>query len=488
VQRRLIGSILGVATSLALGVAMLPFRSQLSPATTALVLVIPVVVGVTAGGFVAGVVSAGAGFAVDDVLFTRPYGHLQIASGQDWVALAVYVVVMVLVARLVASLDASRADAQLRAREARRLIELSELVVEDRSVDELLRTIVGAVRTAFAVTGVSLLVADGDRLTVAARAGVPLSGDELGRLDPVAGVPVSVGTGPGPADEMRTVALSASGRPIGMLALRGVPRSDSDRELLRTFANHAALALERAQLREQALRSEVLEEVDGLRHALMGSVSHDLQTPLATMKVASSTLCDPTVRLDDEDRRELHLLIDEQTDRLSRLVAGLLDLNRFDAGVLDIRREPTSVAELVSEAVASLTSTLDGRPVVVDVPDGIPEVAVDRVLVGQALVNLIDNANRHAPAGTPLTVAGAASGDEVTLSVTDAGPGVPPDERTDVFDRFVRFDTGGRSGLGLWIAKTFIDAHKGRIWVEDTPAGGACFRLCLPSANAAVPG
>ena len=110
------------------------------------------------------------------------------------------------------------------------------------------------------------------------------------------GVPVSLGTAPGAPDGMGTVALSASGRPVGILAMRGMPASEADRALLRTFANHAALALERAQLREQALRSELLEEVDRLRHALMGAVSHDLRTPLATMKVASSTLLHPVSR------------------------------------------------------------------------------------------------------------------------------------------------------------------------------------------------
>ncbi len=475
-----------MATSVAVAAVMFPFRLHLSAATPALVLVVPVVVGVAIGGFLAGLVSIGVGFLVDDVVFTRPYGHLQVASSQEWMALAVYVAVMVLVARLVTRPDAIRADAQRRAHDARRLLELSELVVEKRSVEELLQTIVEAVQTEFDVSGVSLLVADGDQLVVAASAGAALTADELRGLDPFAGMPVSVGTGPGGADEVRAVALSSSEKPIGLLALRGIPPTESDRELLRAFANHAALALERAQLREQALRSEVLEEVDAFRHALMGSVSHDLRTPLATMKVASSTLCDLGSLLDEDERRELHVLIDEETDRLSRLVSGLLDLNRFDAGVLEIQRQPTPVMELVKGAVDALRSSLDGRPLVVEVAEGIPEVGIDRILVGQALVNLIDNANRHAPPGTPITVTGTVSHEEVTLSVTDAGPGVPPNELAEVFDRFVRFDTGGRSGLGLWIAKTFVDAHDGRLWVEDTPSGGACFRLSLPTSDVAA--
>ena len=143
---------------------------------------------------------------------------------------------------------------------------------------------------------------------------------------------------------------------------RGCRPHEADRALLRTFANHAALALERAQLREQALRSELLEEVDHLRHALMGAVSHDLRTPLATMKVASSTLLHPAYPLSDADMDELHGLIDVETDRLTRLVTSLLDMTRIDAGVLEVRRGPTSVAALVSETVNALHSTLGDRP------------------------------------------------------------------------------------------------------------------------------
>ena len=146
----------------------------------------------------------------------------------------------------------------------------------------------------FDVPGVTLLVperaASGDR---GLGRGAPVA-DELRQLDPRSGVPVSLGTGPGmPARDRATVALTASGRPVGILAMGGCRTHEADRALLRTFANHAALALERAQLREQALRSELLEEVDHLRHAMVGAVSHDLRTPLATMKVASSTLLHP---------------------------------------------------------------------------------------------------------------------------------------------------------------------------------------------------
>jgi two-component system, OmpR family, sensor histidine kinase KdpD len=482
VRGKLAGSVVGIMISVALGAAMLPLRAHLSIASVALVFVVPVVAGVMIGGFRAGVASVAAGFFLYDLVFIPPYYRLTVGSSQNWVVLGVYVVVMLLVARVVANLESARSEAHRRAVETRRLFELSELLVEDRSVDELLETIVQAVATVFDVPGVTLLVPDSDRLAIAASAGDELSRDQLRQLDPQSGVPVSMDTGPGAPHLVRTVALTAAGRPVGILAMRGAAPSEADRALLRTFANHAALALERAQLRDQALRSEVLEEVDRLRHALMGAVSHDLRTPLATMKVASSTLLNPSAPLSDSDRNELHGLIDTETDRLTRLVTNLLDMTRFDAGVLEVRRASRSVRSLVDEAVAALRSALGERSVQMSIADRLPDVDVDQLLIGQVLANLLDNANRYSPPDSQITVTGEIRSDRIAISVADQGLGVPLKEREAVFDRFVRFDTGGRSGLGLTIAKTFVEAHGERIWVEDGPGGGARFVFTLPPA------
>jgi two-component system, OmpR family, sensor histidine kinase KdpD len=487
VRKTVVGSIVGVLSAAGLGTAMLPLRAHLSLATAALVLVVPVVGAAVVGGLGAGVASAVAGFLVYDFVFVPPYYTLNVGAAQNWVALSVYAVVVLLVARVVAHLESARADAQMRAVETQRLYELSELFVKDRSLEDLLETVVTTVRTVFAVPGVALFLPVKGRLAIAASAGEAMSPQQLHPLDPESGIPVSVGTsGPNP-DRLQTVALSALDRPIGVLAVLGLPTSVADRSLLRAFANHAAVAVERAQLREQALRSELLEEVDRLRRSLLGAVSHDLRTPLASMKVASTTLLDRTLYLSMADTDELHGLIDVQTDRLTRLVSSLLDMTRFQAGVLEIHRQAWSVLDLVGETVAGLRPALAGRPVEVDIPDWLPAVEVDHLLVGQVIANLLENAHRHAPPHSPVTVAAEVRRDEVVVSVTDEGPGVPPQEREAIFNSFVRFDTGGRSGLGLAIAETFVKAHGERIWVEDAPGGGArfVFTLALAPTNGA---
>jgi len=486
VQRRLVGSLVGALCAVAFGAALLPFRSHISVSTAALVLVIPVVVGAVIGGFSAGAASVVAGFLVYDYAFIPPYKTLSVGATQNWTALVVYVIVMLLVARIVDVLDTARTETSRGREVMRRVSEVSELLVGDQPVDELLKTIVSTAQTVFNVPGVSLLELEEGHLVVVASAGVPLSNEELHQLDPHSGLPIRVGTAPGSSTELRTVALSSSGRAIGILAMSGVPIEDTDRAVLNTFANDAALALERAKLREQALRSKLLEEADRFRRGLLGAVSHDLRTPLATIKVASSTLSNRAGLLSREDTSELHRLIEIESDRLTRLVTNLLDMTRIEAGVLTLHPETTPVAELVKEAVGAMGASLNEQRLEVIVPDSLPDVDVDPVLMGQVLVNLLDNAIRHAPPHSVITVMSELRGDVVVLSVADQGPGVPSGDRETIFDRFTQLSTGGRAGLGLTIAKTFVEAHGERVWYEEVPGGGARFVISLPRHVAAA--
>jgi two-component system sensor histidine kinase KdpD len=459
-------------------------RSHISISTAALVLVIPVVVGAAIGGFVAGGSSVVAGFLIYDYEFIPPYKTLHVGSAQNWTALAVYVVVMLLVARIVEALETTRSEATRGRDLMRRVSEMSELLVGDQPVDELLKTIVASAQAVFDVPGVSLLELEEGRLVVVASAGEPLTSDELRRLDPHSGVPIRVGTAPSTTNELRTVALSSSGHAVGILAMRGAPIQVDDRALLNTFANDAALALERAQLREAALRSKLLEESDRFRRGLLGAVSHDLRTPLATIKVASSTLNNRAASLSDHDSRELHQLIEIESDRLTRLVTNLLDMTRIEAGVLTLDRTRTPVSDVVKESVTAIGAALGEQRLEVRVPDSIPDVYVDHVLIVQALVNLLDNAARHSPPHGVVTVRGELRDNEIVISVADQGPGVPPADRETIFDRFTQLNTGGRAGLGLTIAKTFVEAHGERVWYEEVPDGGARFVFSLPRADA----
>lgn len=477
------GALIALAGIAVLSAAMVPARTHLSVATPALVLVVPVVAGAALGGLWAGAVATVAGFVAYDLLFIRPYGTFSVGAGQNWVALGVYVVVVVVVGLLVVSLQRARADARRRADEADRLAVLSDLLIADKPVTELLQLIVSSIHGEFHPRWAAVLLPEGEALSVAALAGEPLADDELRTLAPSAGRPESLRPG---GDGVVRVALAARGRPVGMVAMAQVALRPADWALLRTYANQAALALERSQLREQALRTELLEEADRWRDALIGAVSHDLRTPLASVKAAVTTLRRPPPALGAADRDELLGLIETQSDTLDRLVANLLDATRIQAGALELRRDILPVADLVDAALQALGPSDPAVEVSVDVPADLPPVDIDLLLLQQVLVNLVDNARRHSPDGGRVEVSASAGAGTVSLAVRDHGPGVAPEDRERVFRMFSRSGGGlGRAGLGLAIAKAFVEAHGQSIRVEDAPGSGARFVFTMPAA--AVP-
>ncbi len=486
VRRSVTGSSVAVVLIAVLTGVMVPFRDHLAVATPGLVLILPVVVGTMVGGLAAGLVAVVVGSVVYDLVFIPPYGTLAVAHAQYWFTLAVYAVVMLIVVRLVNALDLARADAVVHETEARRLFELSELLVQDRTVADLVQTIVVTVRSVFGTRGVALLLPVDDRLEVVASSGEPFSDSELKALASSSGLPVGLGTNMQGGDEPRAVALSTPGGPVGLLVLHNVPGALHDRELLMTFANHLALALERAQLRQTALHVDTLEEVDRLRRSLVSAVSHDLRTPLATIKIAISSLLDSDSKLSASDRSEMLALVEGQADRLDRLVTNLLDMTRIQAGALEPRHQAAGLDEIIDDAVGALGPANGPANLHVDLPDDLPLVDVDRVLIGQALANLLENAARFAPDGTPVTVRAVSTPTTVRVSVEDQGPGVPPSDREGLFEMFSRRDAGGRAGLGLAIAKAFVEAHGKHIWLEESPSGGARFAFDLPRATSLV--
>lgn len=475
----------------ALSAAMVPLRSHLSIATPALVLVVPVVAGVAVGGLVSGLVAVVAGFCAYDVLFIPPYGTLSVGSAQNWTALGVYVVVMLIVARVVAFLGQARAEARRDEDATRRLYLLSDLLVSAQPVSELLEAIATTIHQVFGARWAAVLIPDsaggsGD-LAVAATAGEPLSDEELRALPPASGRVQSLrrGRGGGGAEGVMTLALTALGRPVGLVAMTGVDLDRHQSDLLATYANQAALALERSQLREQAMRTELLEQVDALRAGLIGAVSHDLRTPLASVKAAVTALrqSGPGSSLGEEDHEELLALIEEQSDALDRLVANLLDMTRIQSGALELRAVITPVADVVDGGLRA--SAVPAGAVEIDLPADLPPVEVDQLLMEQVLANLFDNARRHSPDDLPVEVTAARRGEVVEVSVTDHGPGVAPEDRERVFTMFSRVGGEGRAGLGLAIARSFVEAHGQRICVGEAPGGGARFVLTMPVA--AVP-
>lgn len=239
---------------------------------------------------------------------------------------------------------------------------------------------------------------------------------------------------------------------------------------------------ERARREQERLASEktALEQAEEARRALLRSVSHDLRTPLAAIRAITSDLREGP-HYDEETQHDLLDLVGDEAERLDRLVANLLSLSRIEAGALAPDIQAVDLDEMLTDRVRRLGRVLRAVRVDIRMPEGLPLVDADYVLVDQVVTNLLENAARYAPPGSTVTVEGHERGDAVEVTVSDEGPGVPPGERAWIFEPFRTGSAGRRSsGVGLAICRAIVDAHGGRIAVGDNPGGGARFSFTLP--------
>lgn len=262
---------------------------------------------------------------------------------------------------------------------------------------------------------------------------------------------------------------------------RGAEAREAD--LARLYDQLRASAAERDRLLAEASRAQVLKRVDEERAALLRSVSHDLRTPLATIRAVASDLRDGVV-YDDATRTELLATVCDEAERLDRIVANLLSMSRIEAGAFKPDRQAVDVDELVRDRVRRMKDLFRKVRVQVELPADLPLLDGDYSQLDQVFTNLLENAARHAPAGSFVRVAGRRRGASVEVRVSDEGIGVPDWERTKVFEPFRRGEGSGSSGVGLAICKAVVEAHGGTISVDRTPGGGATFVVCLPARDA----
>jgi two-component system, OmpR family, sensor histidine kinase KdpD len=279
--------------------------------------------------------------------------------------------------------------------------------------------------------------------------------------------------------------LRCGARVLGMIVLlpadSSAEVSDAGERVLEAVASQVALAIERAGLEEKARKAEVLGKAEELQRTLLHSVSHSLRTPLAAIVSALDPIADPDTVTNRAAIAELAGIAQAEAHRLDRLVGNLLDLSRLEAGALRLRKEPHDIRDIVGTALGEIERT-DGLIESIVHP-GIPLVTVDFVLVVRILVNLLENAMKYSPADRSVRLEARATGREMELRVSDCGCGIPTAERQRIFQRFFRLaETASAPGLGLGLAvcKGFVEAHNGKIWVEDRPGGGSVFCFTIP--------
>jgi two-component system sensor histidine kinase KdpD len=261
------------------------------------------------------------------------------------------------------------------------------------------------------------------------------------------------------------------------------PYTAEDETILTSFADQAVLAIERTRLNEEVTRVAVLEQSNDLKSALLAAVSHDLRTPLTAIKTASSALLSPAITWEETARSELLRTIDEETDRLTLMVANLLDLSRIEGGALRPDRDWQDLADVIHDALQRTGRQTAGRTVEVRIETDLPVVYLDYVEIVQVMINLIGNAVKYSAPGTPVTIAAMRRDEAVRVSVTDHGRGIAPEYLDRLFDPFFRVGSGGPvsgSGIGLAICKGLIEAHGGAIQVSSHLGVGTTVMFDLP--------
>ncbi len=301
------------------------------------------------------------------------------------------------------------------------------------------------------------------------------------------GQPAGRGTDTLPAAGLRCLPMLTPRGAVGVLGIRPGPNermlTTDQRRTLNSFANQAALAVEREQLLEQARAAELLQATEKLQRSLLDSVSHELRTPLVTITGALSTLEEDGAQLDRTTQRNLVAAAREEADRLNQVVANLLSMSRLEAGALHLLLAGADVEDLVGSALDALGWRLKGREITTCLPADLPMVRVDFVLMVQVFINLIDNAIKYSPEDTPISVEAERDGHVVKVAVADHGPGIPQADMDRIFDKFYRIRRPGAvtgTGLGLSICRGIVEAHGGHIWARPTPGGGATVTLALP--------
>jgi two-component system sensor histidine kinase KdpD len=454
-RRRRSGFLLALAGVPLLTVLCLAADSALSLSSVVLVFLLLVLAVALVGGLYPALLAAVTGAVAENLFFADPTGRLTVQRPDDVVALIGGLIVAIAVATVV-DRSARRATAAARSRaETAMLASLSRSVLAgDRGLPSLLDQI----REAFGLRSVTMVERTDDGERTVGSCGEPggESVDEVAVTD--------------------TLVLRLCGRTLPA----------SDRRLLVAFAGQAAVALQQGRLAAQAAEADRLAAGNSMRTALLAAVSHDLRTPLASIKAASSALRSPELALTEADRDELVATVDESADRLTGLVDNLLDMSRLQAGAVTPVLAPADLAGVVLRALTWLDEPRRDR-VTLHSPDDLPPVLADPGLLERVVVNLVDNAARHAPAG-PVDVRTGAVAGRVELRVVDRGPGVPPADRERVFAPFQRLGdapAGQGLGLGLAVARGLAEAMGGTLTAEDTPGGGLTMVLTL--AVAATP-
>ena len=408
--------------------------------------------------------------------FLPPIGTFTISDPENWLALFSFLSVSVVGSRLSERAREEAYEARLRQRELEVLYGLSRQLLQTENVASLLNAISPAIAAATRANAILLFLLDGDRRYMAGdRSAIQVDDIGLRQLAQTLPAPDVVGA-------QARVPLKVGVRPRGLLLISGVSLST---ETLEAIGGLISVSIDRAQALEDVSRGEAAKESERLRSLMIDSITHELRTPLTAIKAAASTLLLQNV-VEPELQHELLTVIDEESDRLNRLVSEAVEMAQLQTQEVRMTFAPMSVEELVQQAIEGCSSMIEGREVKVKVR-ALPSVMADRDFITKVLGNLIENATKYSAAGTPVYISAERNGDMVSVSVADRGMGIDLSEQELIFERFYRASVRGQktsgTGMGLAISRAIIEAHHGTLSVTSQLGEGSVFSFMLPIAG-----
>ena len=437
-----------LAIAAVLGATAVLVGADVDLAFAAVVLLL-VVAGASVFGYAAGVCAAVTSAATLNYYFTSPVHSFRIDQPDAILALVAFVAVSLLVGATIARLNELRTRAELHARESSLRVALTQELRRGIDVEIVLRRLASELAALFDLTSCTVTLRDREQALAA----------------------------PGVDDVL------VESPPLVVRMTPDLPLSSGDLAMIRGLADAVAAGIEVERLDAEAREQRVRRELDQSRAALLTAITHDLRTPLATIKAASRALLASTDRLDEDERRELLVDTWSEAARLERLVDNALEMGRIRSNALHPEREPTAPVDLAQTVLSRRGASLSEHDLALALGPDLPAVDVDVVLMDHVLTNLLENAVRHGSSEQAIELRGWSTDDTVHLAVVDHGPGIPAADRERVFEEFVqrRAPTDGAgTGLGLTIVRALVEVHDGEVWCEETPGGGATFVVRLP--------
>jgi two-component system sensor histidine kinase KdpD len=461
---------------MSIGLAVLVVAGRfldMNPTAMALVFLIGVLFASAYWGLRYAVVLSVASTAAFNFFFLPPLYTFTISDPQNWIALLAFLVTALVAGNLSERARREAEEAKQRRHEVERLYTLSQQLLTSENLATLLNQLPKIVRDAFLLSGCALFVTD--------RPGEYRSGPEVEfdehTLRSVASRGELIRHEMGP----NYVPLRVGVRTVGALAIYG---GNPSRESLEAIGSLAGLSIERARAVEQLTEHRAAQESERLRSALLDSVTHEFRTPLTGIKASVTSLLS-TPSLGDEQRQELLTVIDEETDRLNRLVGEAAEMAQLDSGMFKLNTQPHDIRGAIEMALEGTRHILERHQVEVSVADGLPQVNIDEERIREVITHLLENAGKYSLPGTKVRVTAEREGKNVVVSVADEGPGIDSFEQPLIFEKFYR----GRNqqyaahgtGMGLAIAKVIVEAHGGQLGVVSQLGRGSVFSFSLPA-------